>query len=243
MFFSTFRRVSDAFVPSLNPDRLSRRGTVACVEPRAAPRHETEILAKLCVGGDEHDCTIRNVSVRGMTVALDGLDLDIGTQVIVMCDAAPALCGTIRSARGGAFGIEVVKPISLDQVYAMRQSMPAGMRPRAGRARVKLPAVARFADQSRKIEVLNLSVGGLMMSSGLAPKPGQRLMIEFSHLLPVSGHVRWSSVGTCGVMFSQLLPITAAEELARRARLPEGWLDELRMVHRTDHEASEATGA
>ena len=231
MGLSPSRRASNGFVPSTGALVTERYGAVDPAEPRIAPRHETEITARLCVAGREYDCTIRNVSTRGMTVALDVVHLGVGIQVLVTCDAVPSLCGTIRWFRSGAFGVEFVKPLSLDQLQKMRQSVPAGMQARPGRARLRMAAVARFGDQSRRIEVLNLSVGGLMMASGLAPKPGQRLTIEFTDLVPIGGHVRWSGVGSCGVMFSELLPIPAAEELARRGGLPDGWLEEVRTVH------------
>ena len=230
---STSRRAAAGFLPGSSALTPTADGLARGIEPRIAPRHETEIGAKLCVVDHEYDCTIRNVSTFGMTVALEVVHLCVGIQVLVVCESVPTLCGTIRWARGGAFGIEFVKPLSLDQVFKMRQSAPAGMQPRPGRARLRMPAVARFADQSRKVDVLNLSVGGLMMASGLAPKPGQRLMVEFPDLRPIGGHVRWSSVGSCGVMFAELLPISAAEELAQRGGLPVGWLDEVRMVHQT----------
>lgn len=233
MFLSTLRRGSDAVLPTWGamPPLVHRPAHVA--ERRAAPRHETEIDARLCVMGREHDCTIRNVSTRGMTVTLDTVDLCVGIQVLVTFGAMRRFCGTVRWFRGRSIGIEFVKPLTLDQVYDMRRSTPAGMQPRVGRGRVKLPATARLADRNCWVEILNISVGGLMMAAGFATRPGQRLMIEFPDMLPMGGHVRWSSAGACGVMFSKLLPIPAAQELARRGGLSDAWLDEVRMVHRT----------
>jgi hypothetical protein len=203
----------------------------ATQELRGVPRHEIEIAAKLIVMGAEHDCMIQNISTGGMTVVVRAPNVCMGVQVMVTCAMMPTLCGMVRWFRGDAIGVEFVKSLSVDQVTRMRQMVPAGMQPRAARARIKLPATARFADQCRKVEVLNLSVGGLMMSCGLPPKPGQGLMIEFAEMLPIGGHVRWTEGGRCGVMFSKLLPIAAAEELARRGRIPDGWLDELRWAH------------
>ena len=106
------------------------------------------------------------------------------------------------------------------------------MRARAGRARIRIPAVARFNGLSRNVEVLNISVGGLMLQSGLPFLSGQGLMIELPELLPLGGHVRWSVSGLTGVMFSKLLPVNAALEIAKRAHLGSGWLDEVEEAHR-----------
>ena len=49
---------------------------------------------------------------------------------------------------------------------------------------------------------------------------------------PSGGHVRWSEGDRCGVMFTKLLAVPAAEEIALRAGLPPAWLDDVRGAHR-----------
>jgi len=198
-------------------------------EGRISPRHSTEIEAKLCLLGHEHDCVIQNISIHGMTIALEGVDFCVGVQVLVSCEMAPTLCGTIRWISQGTYGVQFVTPLALGQVYQMRDLVPLGKQPRIGRARIRLPANVYFSDQTRSAEVQNLSVGGLMMVLGMPPKPGQRLMIELPNMLPLGAHVRWSGRGRCGIMFSRLLPIATCEELAVHCRLPESWLEEARL--------------
>lgn len=202
------------------------------MESRQAPRHEVAISAVLELASVEYPCTIRSLSPSGMMIEAEQVSLCVGQQIVVTSAGCEPLIGIVRWFRGRSFGAQFPTPIPLDLVHRASNVVPKGMRARSGRARVRLPAIARFGVVSRNIEVLNVSVGGLMLKSNLPFASAQGLMIEFSDMLPLGGHVRWGMNGMNGLMFIKLLPLAAAEEIARRAHLGEGWMDEVRAAHR-----------
>lgn len=229
MLQSVVKRLSDYCGVVVNDDE----GDISAqMENRQAPRHEVAIAGVLEVASAEFPCTIRSLSPSGMMVEAEQVSLCIGQQIVVTPDGGAPLFGIVRWFRGQSFGAQFPTPLPLDLVRRASNVVPIGMRARAGRARVRLPATARFGVVTREIEVLNVSVGGLMLKSPLPFPSAQGLMIDFPDMLPLGGHVRWGMNGMNGLMFTRLLPVHAAEVIAKRANLGDGWLAEVRDAHR-----------
>ena len=226
MLFSAIGRLAGRFTGAAGslaaPDGGGRDG----------PRRDVAIPATLSLAGTEQDCLIRNISATGMTVVAPQVLVCIGHQVEIRCEQVGSVCGTVRWFERGTFGVQFPAPIARDAVYSAREPLPEGIQPRGGRARMKLPATAHFDDAHIRVVVGNISVGGLMLTSPVPLRPSQTLMVEFARMRPIGGHVRWTEEDRCGVMFTRLLPIATAEEIAARAGLPPAWLDDVRVAHR-----------
>lgn len=228
MALSVISRLSKLFEPAA---QAAPSAPVEAVEQRGAPRHEVAIPSRIAINGVETDCEIRNLSSTGMTVTVPGAAICAGQQVVVATERMGDLYGIVRWSRDETHGVQLSRPLSLDALYHGKFCAPEGLQPRPARARVKLQATVRIGSVRRKVEVGNISAGGLMMLSALPFQPGQGLMIDFDDILPLGGHVRWCSGTRSGVMFTKLMPMHAAEELARRCGLGQSWLEEVQAAH------------
>jgi hypothetical protein len=165
--------------------------------------------------------------------------ISIGEQVAVETQDFPPFLGTVTWSQDGEFGVRFVNSISADVISGVVKLTRRVRTPRASRVRLELPSIVYFDGTRHDVVVGNISVGGLMMTTGRPVRRGQRklirrgqaLMIEFPELLPIGGHVRWTCGAKCGVMFSKLLAPPIAEEIVRMANLSPAFLDDVRLAH------------
>lgn len=202
---------------------------------RAAARHQTAITGRLRLPASEHECRIVDLSAGGMQVVAPDAAVSVGQQVAVATRNFPALVGIVCWSREGSFGVQFLKPMPPRLIPKVGRLKRRVRRPRSPRVPLSLPAVVFFDGTRRRVTVGNISVGGLMITAvqdGSKPiRAGQALMIEFSELLPIGGHVRWAADNRCGIMFARLLPVAAAAEIGRLAGLGSAWLQEVKRAH------------
>lgn len=199
---------------------------------------KAQIRGRLRLPASEHDCELTELSEEGMTLAAPEAVVTPGVQVTLMTQDLPLLLGVVTSQQHGNLVVRFARPLTADVLAKVAQLRRRIRGPRAGRADLELPSSVYFDGVRHVVVVRNISAGGLMMTTQLPVRRGQRklvrtgqaLMIHFPELLPVGGHVRWTCGGTCGVMFSKLLSQDMAEDIARLAGLPGSWIDDVRLA-------------
>ncbi len=210
------------------------------LDRRTEVRHEAQITGRLRLPASEHDCMIVDLSPAGMSVAAPGALVTIGEQVAVVTQDLPRLFGIICWSRGAKFGVRFPRPLPPEVIEHAGRVRRRVRVPRAGRAEVEIDGIVYFDGTRHEVVVGNISAGGLMMTTKIPVRRGQRkpirdgqaLMIEFPDLLPIGGHVRWSCGAKSGVMFSRLLSFAMAEAIVRLGNLSPAWLDDVRLAHR-----------
>jgi hypothetical protein len=201
--------------------------------------HGGRIGGRLRLPASEHECLIGQLNHEEMSLEAPDAAGVIGQQVMVLAQGLPPLIGLVSSIGSGRLGVRFARPLSagtLDKVASLKRRVRT---PRAARVEVELPGSVCFAGERHAIVVRNISPAGLMMTTQVPVlrgqkkqiRDGQALMIHFPELLPISGHVRWTCGGTCGIMFSKLLSSDAAEHIVRLTGLPTGWVDHVRLAH------------
>lgn len=199
---------------------------------------EAPITGRLRLPASEHDCAIVELSEVEMSVAAQA-EVIAGQQVAVVAQGLPRLFGLVSWYQHGIVGVRFAQPLSAEVLEKAALLKRRVRSPRAGRGKIELPSSVCFDGDRHEVVVRNISAGGLMMTTELPVRRGQRklirdgqaLMIHFPELLPIGGHVRWTCGGTCGVMFSKLLSIDMADDIARLTGLPGGWIDDVRLAH------------
>ncbi len=62
-------------------------------------------------------------------------------------------------------------------------------------------AVIHFRGQRHSVPVLNISTRGTMIESGLAPRLGETILVEFHECTRIHAFVRWVRDGRIGLNF------------------------------------------
>jgi hypothetical protein len=62
-------------------------------------------------------------------------------------------------------------------------------------------AVIHFRGERHSVPVLNISTRGTMIESGLAPRLGETILVEFPECSRIQAFVRWARDGRIGLNF------------------------------------------
>ena len=62
-------------------------------------------------------------------------------------------------------------------------------------------AIVHFRGQRHSVPVLNISTRGTMIESGLEPRLGETMLIEFAECSRIHAFVRWARDGRIGLKF------------------------------------------
>jgi hypothetical protein len=203
-------------------------------ERRLAERLQAVLTAEVVIAGTAYQAQIRNISTGGLTLAFASKPaLFKGAHLLVRAPGFAPISGSVRWLRDKECGMIFNVALAEDVLNDRSVLFDPGKRARPGRARVRLPATLRAPGLERRVTIQNISPGGALISSGLPLplQPGRGFMLDIDGILPIGGHVRWSQQGRCGVMFSKLLPVASAEEIAQRCALHPSWLREVTCAH------------
>lgn len=206
----------------------------SAAERRGSPRQQAALTAEVIAAGRSYVGQVRNISTTGLTLGFETRPpLFQGGQLLVRTKAFEPITGVVRWVGALECGMAFNSALAEDVLKDADALFDPGKRVRPGRAKIKLPAVVRAPNLQRKVIIENIASGGAQLSTGLPLAVGLGLMIEIDDLLPIGAYVRWSKGGRCGVMFSKLLPLTAAEDISKRCGIHSSWLHEIRQAHAT----------
>lgn len=203
-------------------------------EQRRTPRHDAALSAQVVSGSNVYSAQIRNISAGGATLAFKSMPaLFVGAQILVRAAGFSPFSGSIRWIEGNECGLAFNVALAEDMLKNNAVLFDPGKRARPGRARITLHATARAPGIDRRVTVENIGPGGAQISSGLplSAPVGSGLMLEIAGIQPIGAYVRWARKGYLGLMFSKLLPLSAAEEIAVRCSIHPSWIKEVAAAH------------
>ncbi|MFD1788252.1 PilZ domain-containing protein [Sphingomonas floccifaciens] len=201
-------------------------------EQRVEPRVQAALSAEVLAGGQSYPARIANISTTGLTLVFKmPVPLFTGAHLLVRTGAHAPFTGSVRWVRERECGMVFNRALADEVLQDASALFDPGKRVRPGRARVHLRATVRGPGLDRKVTIENVGSGGMELVTGLTLPVGTGVMIDIDGLMPIGGYVRWSEAGRCGVMIHKLLPLSAAEEIARRCNVHPSWLKDLREAH------------
>lgn len=182
--------------------------------PRPAERRSDEQLipllkvAKLISESGERLMRVRNISAGGVMGEVsdcpsvgESLDVELSSQQI------PSKVVWIRD---GLVGIKFDQSVDLGELLAGRKPRH-GFRPRPPRLSVACSATVRIGEVYYKVEVHDISMGGMKVAPIDQYCVGQKVTVVVESLKPIKGEVRWYSDRRAGIVFDKPLDF---EELA-----------------------------
>ena len=201
-------------------------------DKRSRPRQQAAMCCEVLAAGRAHAAMISNISSEGLTLKFETEHcLAKGMQVSVRSNGLGPITGVVRWAERLQCGVLFSAALAGEALKDVAKLFDAGKRLRPGRARVRLDALISCGEIERRVTIENIGSGGVLVATGLSLGTGRHVSDSIVDCEPIDGRVRWSHLGRCGVMFTNLLPVAAAEVIAGRCSLHPSWLDEIRTSH------------
>ena len=174
-------------------------------ERRADERHLTLYrVGSLTIGDDRRElCLIKNISAGGMLIRVY-CTIPPETRVSVELKHGTPVHGIVRWVQDQTVGVTFDTPI--DVVDLLAASMD-GPRPRMPRVEVSCAASLREDGTVHRIQLRDISQGGIKFDSGGAVTVGSDVVVTLPGLAPQPGVVRWQDSGCYGITFNRVLPL------------------------------------
>jgi hypothetical protein len=172
-------------------------------------------VAKLVAGEWQDLCRIRNISAGGV-MAETTTPHEAGAAVRLEMASGQHIDGTIIWTRGTALGVKFDQNVDLREVLANRRPR-IGFRPRPARLEIKCGATVRLDGMYHKVEVQDVSLGGLKIFLPLKDCIRRDVLVTVESLRPIKGTIRWQNDGLMGIVFHKPLSFDElAEWLGKR---------------------------
>lgn len=166
-------------------------------------------VAKLVSAEWQDLCRIRNISAGGV-MAETTVPHEAGVAVRLELASGAEIASQIIWSRGNSLGIKFDQHVDLREVLANRRPR-IGFRPRPARLDISCGGTVLLDGLYHKVEVQNVSLGGLKIFLPLKDCVGRNVLITVESLRAIKGTIRWHKDGMMGIVFHQ--PLTF-EELA-----------------------------
>lgn len=194
------------------PDDLSEPAP----ERRAGgKRHQSVLLVGKVRRGDvESACLVHDISRHGL-MARFTVPPAQGETLVVEVRGLPPAVGTVRWVKGRKAGFQFDAPQPVEQVFQVKRG--DGLIARPPRFPLYARATVRLEGDRFNAEALDLSAGGIKLSSDRAVQAGQTGQVTLNDTgTAMFGKVCWTRDGQFGFRFMSPLPLeTLAQILAR----------------------------
>ena len=174
--------------------------------------------AKLVARGFSQLCRIRNISAGGLTAEVIAPH-EVGTELQIELDSEHRIPGTVVWTRDGLAGVKFTESFDVRALFSER-TKPAEQQKRPARVEVRCGATVRVGNLYHKVEVRDISLGGMKVELHDPACLGRDVMVSVESLRPVSGTVGWYRDGQAGIVFDQPFAFAElAEWLAKRIEI------------------------
>ena len=184
-----------------------QRADRAEAERRAGARHRTILRTGLLhTARGKELCIVKNLSEGGFQARVYR-SLDVDEPVTVELKSGEVLEGSVIWCRGFDVGIAFNAPVDVPQILSSRWATETGRRPRMPRLEIACRARIRIGAIQYRVEVCDISQGGLKISFAKPLASGTSVVISLPDLPPLDGTVKWSDDCSAGLAFNEYLPM------------------------------------
>ena len=172
---------------------------------RDGERHTTLYRVGSIIVDDRRElCLIKNISGGGMMIRAY-CTLAEGTSLSIELKSGHPIRGTVSWIRDQTTGIIFEQPIEVIDILSASMDGP---RPRMPRIEVGGFATLREGANSLRVEVCDISQGGLKIKCETALPVGSDVVVSLPGLTCQPGVTRWRDHGYTGITFNRLLPLS-----------------------------------
>ena len=167
-------------------------------------------LAKLVTLDWRDLCRVRNISAGGLMAETTGAVPPVDTDLYVEFSSDQRIHGTVVWTRPPMLGIKFDQSVDLRELLAAKRPR-GGFVQRPPRLEIACGATVRIGRLYHKVEVHDISLGGVKVALGDWQCVGKPVTITIESLRSIRGIARWYRQGHAGIVFDKPL---AFEELA-----------------------------
>lgn len=179
-------------------------GPPALEDRRSGDRHVTLLrVGSLMIGNRRELCLIKNISPHGMQIRAY-CAIAPGTRLSVELKCGQSASGTARWADGSSVGIKFDRSIDIVDLLS---ASSGGPRPRMPRVEIDCSASVRHEADIHRVRAVNVSQGGIRVTSARALQVGSQVTVSLPGLAPQLAIVRWNEGGCYGISFSRVIPL------------------------------------
>lgn len=172
------------------------------VQRRNSERHLSLLrVGALIIGERRELCLIRNISAGGMMIRAYSR-IAAGTPIAIELKQGAPVSGVAKWANEDSVGVEFDEPID---VISLISASEDGPRPRMPRIEVACAASVREDGSVHRVQVVNISQGGLKVTTSAQLAIGSDVIVTLAALEPIAGVVRWRQNSDYGVTFNRAL--------------------------------------
>jgi hypothetical protein len=176
----------------------------ALSERRHNERHLSLLrVGALVIGGRRELCLIRNISGGGMMIRPYST-VPQGARVSVELKHGEAVTGVAQWSADGLVGIAFDHPID---ILTLLTPSGDGPRPRMPRIDLSCSALLRRDGEVLRVQVVNISQGGICVSSGTRIDENDDIVVTLRGLHSAAGVVKWKDGDQYGIGFNRVYPV------------------------------------
>lgn len=171
-------------------------------------RHDQRYVSVLRVGallveGRRELCLIRNVSAGGMMIRPYS-SIAVGTRLSVELKQGDNVSGVAQWSDKGMVGVVFDEPIDVVALLTATDGKP---QPRMPRIELSCSALVRHDGDVIRVDVVNISQGGICVSSSDRFRVDTDVVITLNGLYAAAGVVKWSDGEYYGIGFNRVYPV------------------------------------
>ena len=170
------------------------------VQRRKSDRHLSLLrVGSLVIGERRELCLIKNVSAGGMLIRTYS-HIEPGTHVSIELKQGEPLSGSVLWNRNDCIGVAFDTPVDVLELISVSVDGP---RQRLPRVAVDCTAWLRDGGTIHRTKTVNVSQGGLRITSREELPVGADVIITLNGLAPIPGVLRWKDCDDYGISFNR----------------------------------------
>jgi len=164
-------------------------------------------------------CLVKNISSTGVQIKFYAQPI-VGNEATIRVADEPPVKGHVVWIKGDVAGLSFDEELDSARLLRVRQKLDTSRRRSVPRVSVNAPATLRTGGRTRHATICDISSLGARIRTNSHLTAGDRAVISFAELPPVTAFVRWCAGNEVGLAFETPIPMqTIAHWIEGQLRL------------------------
>jgi PilZ domain-containing protein len=151
-------------------------------------------------------CLVKNISSTGVQIKFYTQPM-VGNDATIRVADEPAVKGQVVWIKGDTAGLSFDEELDSARLLRVRQKLDTNRRRSVPRVSVNASATLRTGGRTRHATICDISSLGARIRTSSILKTGDRAVISFAELPPITAFVRWCDGDEVGLAFETPIPM------------------------------------
>lgn len=151
-------------------------------------------------------CLVKNISSTGVQIKFYTHPI-VGNEATIRVADEPSVKGHVVWIRGDVAGLSFDEELDAARVLRVRQKLGPNRRRSVPRVSVNASATLRTGGRTRHATICDISSLGARIRTNSHLTAGDRAVISFAELPPITAFVRWCDGNEVGLVFETPIPM------------------------------------